>query len=163
MGSGASKCEWRHALEVRGGFGEFWRMLVDFRLLVEALGRCRTRWGCKWKSQSRKNVYLSPYVEESLNSKIIKCFIPEVRSRQVFFMFWDSYVLSLWTLDVRFTHSHIMAMVQRDYYLVLVYIVNKVRCSLYIWLRFWIQLKYLFWMLFQIFEGINISFYDYTF
>ena len=122
MGNGASKCEWRHAPEARGGFWEFWRKLgelrtghrtgrVDFRLLAEALGRCRTRWGCRWKCQNRKNVYLSPYVEEPLNSKVIKSFVPELRSRYVFFEFRDSYVLSLWTFDVRFTHSHIMAMV----------------------------------------------------
>ena len=30
----------------------------------------------------------------------------------MFFVFRDSYVLSLWTFDVHFTHSHIMAMVQ---------------------------------------------------
>ena len=36
---------------------------------------CRTRWaGDRWKSQNRKNVYLSPYVEEPLNSKVIKKF-----------------------------------------------------------------------------------------
>ena len=29
----------------------------------------------------------------------------------MFFVFRDSYVLSLWTFDVRFTHSHIIAMV----------------------------------------------------
>ena len=85
---------------------------VDFRLLAEALGRCRTRWGgSRWKSQNRKNVYLSPYVEEPLNSKVIKSFVPELRSRYVFFEFRDSYVLSLWTFDVHFTHSHILAMV----------------------------------------------------
>ena len=57
-------------------------------------------------------MYLSPYVEEPLNSNVIKSFVPELRSRYVFFEFRDSYVLSLWTFDVRFTHSHIMAMVQ---------------------------------------------------
>ena len=84
-----------HAPEARGGFGEFLRKLVelswdlpqektvDFRLLAEALGRCRTRWGGgRWKSQNRKNVYLSPYVEEPLNSKVIKSFVPEQRSRK---------------------------------------------------------------------------------
>ena len=50
---------------------------VGLRLFTEAkpqaLGRCRTRWGGgRWKSQYRKNVYLSPYVEEPLNSKVIK-------------------------------------------------------------------------------------------
>ena len=67
--------------------------------------------GGRWKSQYRKIVPLSPYVEEPLNSKVIKSFVPEQRSCQVFFVFQDSYVLSLWTFDVHFTHSHIMAMV----------------------------------------------------
>ena len=71
--------------------------------------------GGGWKSQNKKNVYLSPYVEEPLNSKVIKSFVPELRSRYVFFEFRDSYVLSLWTFDVRFTHSHLMAMVQQLY------------------------------------------------
>ena len=51
---------------------------------------------------------ISPYAKEPLNSKVIKSFVPEQRSRQVFFVFRDSYVLSLWTFDVRFTHRHIM-------------------------------------------------------
>ena len=40
--------------------------------------------GVKWKSQNRKNVYLSPYVKEPLNSKVIKSFVPELRSRNCF-------------------------------------------------------------------------------
>ena len=45
-------------------------------------GGCHTCWGGgRWKSQNRKNVYLSPYVEEPLNSKVIKSFVPEIRSR----------------------------------------------------------------------------------
>ena len=59
------------------------------------------------KSQNRKNEYLSPYIEEPLNLKIIRSFVPGLRSRYVFFEFRDSYVLSLWTFDVRFTHSRI--------------------------------------------------------
>ena len=64
---------------------------VDFRLLAKALGRCRTKLGGggRWKSQNRKNVYLSPYVEEPLNSKVIKSFVPELRSHYVFFEFRD--------------------------------------------------------------------------
>ena len=38
-------------------------------------------WWCRWKIQNRKNVYLSPYVEEPLNSKVIKIFVPELRSK----------------------------------------------------------------------------------
>ena len=91
-----------------GGFWGIWRKLVelrtghrtrrvDFRLLAEALGRCRTRWvGGRWKSQNRKNVYLSPYVEEPLNSNVIKSFVPELRSRCVFFEFRDSYEHSMY-------------------------------------------------------------------
>ena len=37
--------------------------------------------GGRWKSQNRKNMYLSPYVEEPLNSKVIKGFVPEPKSR----------------------------------------------------------------------------------
>ena len=60
--------------------------MVDFRLLAEALGRCRTWWGIPWQT-NRKNVYLSPYVEEPLNSKVIKSFVPELRSCKCFSCF----------------------------------------------------------------------------
>ena len=43
--------------------------------------------GCRWKSQNRKNVYLSPYVEEPLNSKVIKSFVPELRICKCFSCF----------------------------------------------------------------------------
>ena len=43
-------------------------------------------WG-RWKSQNRKNVYLSPYVEKPLNSEVIKSFVPELRSRKRFSSF----------------------------------------------------------------------------
>ena len=39
------------------------------------------------KSQNRKNVYLSPYVEEPLNSKVIKSSSPELRTRKCFSYF----------------------------------------------------------------------------
>ena len=39
-------------------------------------------WG-RWKSQ----VYLSPYVEKPLNSKVMKSFVPELRSRKCFLCF----------------------------------------------------------------------------
>ena len=42
-------------------------------------GATRVGWG-RWKSQ----VYLSPYVEKPLNSKVIKNFVPELRSRKCF-------------------------------------------------------------------------------
>ena len=40
--------------------------------------------GGRWKSQHRKIVYLSPSVEKPFNSKVIKSFLPELRSRKVF-------------------------------------------------------------------------------
>ena len=63
----------------------------------------------RWKSQHRKIVPLSPYVEEPLNSKVIKGFVPEQRSRYVFFEFRDSYVLwyiYIWTLYVHFAYPY---------------------------------------------------------
>ncbi len=49
---------------------------------------CYTRWvEGRWKSQNRKNVYLSPYVEKPFNSKVIKSFVPELRSRKCFLCF----------------------------------------------------------------------------
>ena len=98
----------------RGGFWRFWKSqlswvlprekMVEFRLLTEALGRCRTRWGGKWKSQNRKNVYLSPYVEEPLNSKLIKSFVPELSSRKCFSCFkipmFYVYVLCIYVINI---------------------------------------------------------------
>ena len=69
-----------------------------------------TRWGgVRWKSQNRKNVYLSPYVEKPLNSKAIKSFVPELKSRECFSCFGIPmfYVYMSWTFFVRFTHIRI--------------------------------------------------------
>ena len=40
-----------------------------------------------------------PYVE-TFNSKVIKCFVPELRSRYVFFVFRDSYVLCIYVMNI---------------------------------------------------------------
>ena len=40
-----------------------------------------------------------PYVE-TFNSKVIKGFVPELRSRYVFFMFRDSYVLCIYVMNI---------------------------------------------------------------
>ena len=130
MGNGATECEWRHALETRGGFGEIWKSQFSWKLdtkqerstfgahrgqtNLHATGVARDGgWG-RWKSQNRQNVYLSPYVEEPLNSKVIKCFVPELRSRKCFSCFEIPmfYVYMFWTVYVRFTHIRIMGMVQ---------------------------------------------------
>ena len=95
-GNGATECGWRHAPEAHGGYGGFWKsQLIE---LSSASGEdgwlLWARWGLgqvshemgggRWKSQNRKNVYLSPYVEEPLNSKVIKSLVPELRSRKCF-------------------------------------------------------------------------------
>ena len=91
---------------------------VDFHLLVEALGRCHTRWrGTDEKARIERMCISLSYIE-TFNSKVIKGFVPELRSHYVFFEFRDFYVLSLWTFDVRFTHSYIMALVQTDCFVV---------------------------------------------
>ena len=67
---------------------ERWLSLARWSQASGLCGVCRTRWGGggRWKSQNRKNVYLSPYVEEPLNSRVIKkkSLIPELRSRKCF-------------------------------------------------------------------------------
>ena len=70
----------------------------------------------RWKSQHRKIVPLSPYVEKPLNSKLIKSFVPELRSRKSFSCFGIPmfYVYMLRTFYVRFAYS-CMAMLQTDY------------------------------------------------
>ena len=104
----------------RGGFQGFWKsQLVELCPASEedgwlslarrsqasglVVGAARDRGGGRWKSQNGKNVYLSPYVEKPLNSKVIKSFVPELRSRV--FRVSRSYVLciyirTLWTFCV---------------------------------------------------------------
>ena len=93
MENGATECGWRHAPKASGGF---WKVCewswgescLGRRLLTFACSRMPwagvAQHGGRWKSQNRKKVYLSPYVEEPLNSKVIKCFLPEQRSRKYF-------------------------------------------------------------------------------
>ena len=85
--------------------------------LCDGCARVRGRGG-RWKSQNRKNMYLSPYVEDDLNSKVIKSYVPELRSRYVLFEFQDSYVLCIYMYEhyerfaypyecVHFTYSYL--------------------------------------------------------
>ena len=119
--------EWCHAPEARAR--RIWGILKKSELswVESCLGRRRLALACspkpgqwplwwvpdvlggRWKSQNRKNVYLSPYVEEPLNSKVIKSFVPELRSRKCFSCFEIPmfYVYTSWTFYVRFTHIHI--------------------------------------------------------
>ena len=49
---------------------------------------------------------LSPYVKEPLNSKVIKGFVPELRSRYVFFEFRDP-MLYIYEHYMPISHIHI--------------------------------------------------------
>ena len=57
-----------------------WRKLVELRGLGQVSHEMGG--GGRWKGRNRKIVPLSPYVEKPLNSKVIKSFVPEQRSRK---------------------------------------------------------------------------------
>ena len=107
-----------HTGSVRGGFGGFeqsqsWVLASEedgwLSELTEALRRVpHVVWG-RWKSQRRKIVYLPPYVEKPFNSKVIKSFVPELRSRKCFLCFGIPMLSidELWTFYVYFTHIHV--------------------------------------------------------
>ena len=85
-----------------------WRRRVTFASLQWPCGKCHTCWvRGRWKSQHRKIVPLSPYVEKPSNSKVIKSFVPELRSRKCFSCFGIPmfYVYMLRTFYVRLTYS----------------------------------------------------------
>ena len=134
MENGARECEWCHALEAYRGFWEIWKsQLVELRTRhwtrrVDFRGsqrpdefahyRRHTRWWADGKVNIER-LCLSPYVKEPLNSKVIKSFVPELRSRKCFSCFEIPmfYVYMLWTFYVRFTHSHIMTMLHFNHYI----------------------------------------------
>ena len=115
MGNGAREYEWRHAPEACGGFCGFWKSQlvelrtrhqtskVDFRgsQTPDEFARygCRTRWGADGKAIIERLCISLPCVE-TFNSKVIKGFVPELRSRYVFFVFRDSYVLCIYVLNI---------------------------------------------------------------
>ena len=103
--------EWRHAPEAYvEDLGDLRKdsqlsFSVPRRRLTFGARRNQTsslRWGAApgggglMESQHRKIVYLSPYVEKPFNSKVIKSFVPELRSRKCFFVFRDSSVIYLY-------------------------------------------------------------------
>ena len=98
---------------------ENWTLNEKGRLsgLAEAKRICAQRapremGGGRWKSQNRKNVYLSPYVEEPLNSKVIKSFGPELRIHKCFSCFGILmfYVYIYYEDSMYVSRSYIMAM-----------------------------------------------------
>ena len=120
MGNRVTECGWRHAPEARGGFWEILKKVsrVETRHQTRRLTfACSRRpWsgaardgGDRWKSRNWKIVPLSPYVEKPLNSKVIKSFVPELRSRKCFSCF--EIQCSMWYMYIFYEHyistSHI--------------------------------------------------------
>ena len=62
-------------------------------------------WG-RWKSQHRKIVYLSPYVDKPFNSNVIKSFVPEQRSRKCFLCFGIPMLSMLSIILSNVSHIH---------------------------------------------------------
>ena len=109
---------WRKWVEMRPASGEDgWFSLARGDLC----GGCHTCWGgADEKSQNRKIVSLSPYVEEPLNSKVINFRTWTKKSLRVF-RISRSCVLCIYVMDVPCTFCIFMymAMVQRVYQLTL--------------------------------------------
>ena len=60
-----------------------------------------TRVGGAGRKASIERLCLSPYIEKPFNSKVIKSFVPELRSRKCFFfVFRDSYILSIYVMNI---------------------------------------------------------------
>ena len=97
-----------------------WRILGDWKKSVELRTRLRTRrvdfrgslrpdefvryghrtwWRADGKVIIERLCISLPYVE-TFNSKVIKGFVPELRSRYVFFVFRDSYVLCIYVMKI---------------------------------------------------------------
>ena len=89
------------------------KKISDFSLARRGLGLVSHEMGGAdgkaFLNQNRKNVYLFPYVEEPLNSKVIKSFVPGLRSRKCFSCFEIPmfYVYMLWTFYVRYAFPYL--------------------------------------------------------
>ena len=78
---------------------------LTFARLPRPCGRCRTSFGGDGKVSIERG-YLSPYVEKPFNSKVIKSFVPEVRSRKCFCV--SGYLCYIWTFYEHYMYvSHI--------------------------------------------------------
>ena len=108
MGNGANDVTHRKRAQDLGNLEKVSQgETVGFRLLAETFVAGATRvGGADEKARIERMCISLPYVE-TFNSKVIKGFVPELRSCYVFFEFRDSYVLSLWKINVRFTHGRI--------------------------------------------------------
>ena len=99
-----------HRKHTGGGFWGFWKsQLVELSSAsgedgwlsraCSGLVAGATRVGGGGEKVSIERLCLSPYAE-TFNSKVIKGFVPELRSRYVFFVFRDSYVLCIYVMNI---------------------------------------------------------------
>ena len=102
----------------RGGFEGFWKS----QFVVFAVRRKRVTFACSprpcagchkcwWGADGKVNIErlcISPYVEKPFTSKVIKSFVPELRSRKSFSCFGIPmfYLYMFWTFCVRFTYLY---------------------------------------------------------
>ena len=103
-------CEWRH--DRKRGLRFEKSQLVKFLPRKKKVDFSLTRRGLAWDVASGggggsdgkvviERLCLSlPYVEKPLKSKLIKSFVPELRSRKCFFVFRDSYVIYMSVMDI---------------------------------------------------------------
>ena len=94
----------------RGGFWGICKKSVSWVLRSEEEGwlslargglvaGATREWGADGKVLIERLCISLPYVE-TFNSKVIKGFVPELRSRYVFFVFRDSYVLCIFIMNI---------------------------------------------------------------
>ena len=99
----------------RGGFGGIWKKSVSSELDSHGKSRlsglAEARWICVLQAPHEmgggadgkviiERLCISlPYVE-TFNSKVIKGFVPELRSRYMFFVFRDFYVLCIYVMNI---------------------------------------------------------------
>ena len=118
-------CEWCHAPEA---WAEIWEKSVSWVPTWEeegwlsglvmarricALWAPSISWRCK-SSQHRKIVSLSPHVDKTFNSKVIKSFVPELRSRRCFRVSgFLCYLYMSYEHSMYVSHNRIMGMLHR--------------------------------------------------
>ena len=125
---------------VRGGFWEIWEKSVSWELDPEREG---STFGARWgetnlyamgatrvggadeKASIERLCISLPYVE-TFNSKVIKGFVPELRSRYLFFVFRDSYVLCIYVMNIQcafpiFMYGYVTSLLFYSQYCRLIY------------------------------------------
>ena len=75
------------------------RRRLIFACSPKPCGRCRTWFGADGKV-SIERLCLSPYVEKHFNSKVIKSFVPELRSRKCFCVSGFLCYIYIWVMNI---------------------------------------------------------------